>query len=183
MRGIGIVARAWIVVGVFVVLAGGAVAQEEGAWVTFEDQASDGGSVLVEAVFMEDGGFVVIHNQKLYTGPVEESVQGVSAYLEPGTHEEVRVVLDPPIEEDQLLIAMPHRDTDGNERFEYFETNREEDGAYQGEEGAVVDEAFVRVPPQEAVVGPGPLSLGLAWSVASVLVGATRRGQASSMAS
>lgn len=150
--------------------AGGAVAQEEEdrqASVTFHDQTTDGSEVQIASVTTSHGGFVVVHNTKLYTGPVEQSVAGVSQKLAAGTHENVSVPLEPAIEESQTLIAMPHVDSDDDGEFRYFETGRSEDWAYQDESGgAVTDEGEVGV---EAENRPPSPSLAV---VVSLLCGA-----------
>ncbi|WP_115862640.1 DUF7282 domain-containing protein [Halorussus litoreus] len=68
-------------------------------------------------------------------------VLGNSTYLEPGTHENVTVTLDVPIEEDQVLIAMPHLDTNDNQLYEFPEA----DDPYTDDAGAVTDWGEVTV--------------------------------------
>lgn len=111
------------------------------ATVTFTPQGSTGEFVTVDEVVLEDGGFVAIHDETLLDGAVIESSIGVSEYLEPGTHEDVRADLLEPIEEPQTLIAMPHRDTTGDEIFTFIETEGEEDGAYLDADGDAVTDA------------------------------------------
>ena len=116
------------------------------ATVTFSDQTTDGETVVVDEVTMASGGFVVIHDSSLLVGEVIESVIGTSEYLEPGTHENVEVTLDEPLEEDETLIAMPHRDTNDNETFDFVETEGEDDGPYlTADDEPVTDRAVVTV--------------------------------------
>ena len=62
------------------------------ATVSFADQDSDGTTVVVDEVFVSEGGFVTIHDTTLATNPFL-SVVGVSEYLPPGTHRNVEVRL------------------------------------------------------------------------------------------
>ena len=119
---------------------------EPAASVTFSEQETDGTSVVVDEVTMDEGGFVTIHDSSLLEGAVIESVIGVSEYLEAGTHEDVEVEFDEPLEEDDTLIAMPHLDTNDNQEYDFVETEGEEDGPYVTEDGEpVTDDALVTV--------------------------------------
>jgi hypothetical protein len=116
------------------------------ASVTFDNQSSDGTTVTVESITMSKGGFVAIHNT---SGPVI----GVSEYLSAGTHENIEITLfdvlgqdfaeGMALEENQTLIAMPHLDTNGNEKYEFVSSGGSEDGPYTADGSAVVDTAFV----------------------------------------
>ncbi|WP_128478450.1 DUF7282 domain-containing protein [Halorussus pelagicus] len=139
------------------------------ASVTLGDQTSNGTAVVVEEVVVPEGGFVVIHEaESLQTTQMETEmgtetetavgmettamdgqtqqyaagpVLGNSTYLEPGVHEDVTVRLDEPIEADQVLIAMPHMDTNDNQAYEFPET----DDPYTVDGQAVIDWANVTV--------------------------------------
>mgnify|MGYP000498301989 CR=1 FL=1 len=116
------------------------------AYVTFNDQTSDGETVVVENVTLASPGFVTIHNSSLLVGNVIDSVIGTSEYLEAGTHENVTVTLDDPLEESETLIAMPHRDTNDNQTYDFVETDGQEDGPFRMANGEpVTDEAVVTV--------------------------------------
>jgi PGF-CTERM protein len=104
-------------------------------------QPSDGHTVTIDRVDLAAGGFVVVHDASLFAGEVEGSVLGASAYLEPGVHEDVQVTLDTPANESQLLVPMAHRDTDGDETYEFPDA----DGPYTANGSAVVDTAEVSV--------------------------------------
>jgi hypothetical protein len=153
-RFLGVAAAA----GASLTLGGTAVAQESGgssAAATFDDQTSGGGSITVQSATLPEGGYVAIHDASLLDGAVLESVIGVSAYLGPGTHEEVEVSLFEGVEgadfersmleEDQPLIAMPHRETSGNETYDFVATGGEADGPYTADGSAVVDRAAITV--------------------------------------
>ena len=109
------------------------VAQQDGASITFDDQTSNGSSVIIEAVVLPTGGFVVIE------GPAGDRI-GVSEYLEAGEHEDVTVTLDEPLTIDGELVAVAHRDTNMNQEFD-FESDSLEDFAYGTVgDGSVVSE-------------------------------------------
>jgi PGF-CTERM protein len=75
--------------------------------------------VVVDEVNMSAGGYVAIH---LVENGTFGAVIGHSSYLQGNTvHEDVAIVLDEPISENQDLIAMPHRDTDGDQVYEFGE--------------------------------------------------------------
>ncbi|MFC7044240.1 hypothetical protein ACFQH6_01425 [Halobacteriaceae archaeon GCM10025711] len=112
---------------------------------TFEDQTTDGTTVVVASVNVSDGGYVVIHNETLFEGDAVESVVGHSEYLEPGAHENVTVTLDEPLNESQTLVAMPHLDTNDNQTYDFSATNGTEDAPYVENGTPVIDEANVTV--------------------------------------
>jgi len=107
------------------------------ASLAFEDQTTDGETVTVDAVTLQDGGFVTIHDGSVTEGDVFESIRGTSAYLEPGTHENVTVTLSEPVSETTTLVPMAHRDTDGDEAYTFPESDGSADGPYLAG-GAVV---------------------------------------------
>ncbi len=142
----------------------------EPANVTFENQTSNGTVVVVEEVVVPEGGFVVIHEAEGAAQTTTEigtetevetemgtettvaagaetqrytagAVLGNSTYLEPGVHENVTVELDEPLEESQVLIAMPHQDTNDNQQYEFPEA----DDPYTMDGQAVTDWANVTV--------------------------------------
>ncbi|WP_343124879.1 hypothetical protein [Natrinema sp. CBA1119] len=116
------------------------------AYVTFDDQTTDGETVVVENVTIASPGFVTIHDSSLLVGEVFESVIGTSEYLEAGTHEQVEVTLDEPLEEDETLIAMPHRDTNDNQTYDFVESEGQFDGPFlTADDEPVTDDAVVTV--------------------------------------
>jgi PKD repeat protein len=124
------------------------------ASVTFEDQTTDGRTVTVAAVTLPDGGFVTVHDEGLAKGEPFTSVRGTTTYLPPGSHDDVTVVLDDPIEATQRLIAVPYRDTDSDGVYDYVSTGGGEDVPYESARGVVVsDVATVAVnePPRAAL--------------------------------
>ncbi|WP_129113040.1 DUF7282 domain-containing protein [Halegenticoccus tardaugens] len=140
--------------GAAVALGGTAIADEHESTVTFDDQTTDGKTVTVAAATLPEGGFVAIHDERLLDGDALGSVVGVSEYLDEGTHEDVEVALfdvkgvdfeEETLEGDQTLIAMPHLDTDGNEEYDFVETEGEEDGPYTVDDEPVVDDAMITV--------------------------------------
>ncbi|WP_162224262.1 DUF7282 domain-containing protein [Halorussus salinus] len=119
--------------------------EEAEASLTFENQTSNGTVVTISQATLPEGGFVVIHDTSLLDGSVVESVRGVSEYLEPGTHEEIRVTLDEPITESQPLLALAYQDTNDNETFDFVETQGQADAPYTVDEQVVADDAAVTV--------------------------------------
>ncbi|MDG5777087.1 hypothetical protein QA599_11575 [Haloarculaceae archaeon H-GB1-1] len=123
----------------------------EEADVVLRNQMTDGTTIMVDEVDVPEGGFVAIHDTSLLSGAVVESVIGVSDFLEPGEHEDVEITLfDVPgaqfnvsaLQETQALIAMPHRDTNDNQVYDFVTTAGEEDGPYVRSGQAVVDVGF-----------------------------------------
>ncbi|MFB6177180.1 MAG: PGF-CTERM sorting domain-containing protein, partial [Halobaculum sp.] len=111
------------------------------ASVTFDAQTSGGTVFTVDSVFLPEGGYVVLHDERLAEGEAVASVRGNSSYLEPGLHRNVRIVLNESVENATTLTAMAHRETNGNELYEF----PDEDGPYTDAGGAVVDAGNVSV--------------------------------------
>jgi surface glycoprotein (TIGR04207 family)/PGF-CTERM protein len=100
--------------------------------------------VTVDSVYLPDGGFVTIHDGSLQDGDTIGSIRGTSDYLEADTtHTNVVVTLDSPYTEDGTLIAMPHKDTNYNEEYDFVDTEGAEDGPYTDGGEAVVASASV----------------------------------------
>ncbi len=99
------------------------------ASVEFDSQvaADDGTLVVVDSVTLERGGFVAVHD-----GGPGGQVIGVSDYLEPGTHEDVRIRLDvnATVTNRTRLAAVAHADADGNRQFGFVVTDGEVDRPY-----------------------------------------------------
>jgi len=115
------------------------------ASIDFEEQSGDGETVTVSSVTLEDGGFVTVHDASVTEGAVFDSVRGTSEYLGPGTHENVTVTLEEPLEETTTLVPMAHRDTDGDESYTFIESEGSADGPYVAGGGAVVASASYTV--------------------------------------
>ena len=113
------------------------------ASVGFSEQTSNGTTVTVDSVTLQDGGFVTVHDATLLDGETFGSIRGTSGYLGPGTHENVTIALDPALDENTTLIPMAHRDTDGDENYTFEESNGAADGPYLGSGGAVIASASV----------------------------------------
>ena len=103
------------------------------ASVTFDDQDSNGSSVVVQRATLSDGGFLVVHDGS-------GAVLGNSAYLEAGTQSNVEVTLDDPITDTQTLIAMAHTD-DGDRSYEFPDA----DGPYTAGGAPVTDDARITI--------------------------------------
>ncbi|WP_435062542.1 DUF7282 domain-containing protein [Halobaculum sp. EA56] len=136
--------------------AAASVTQAGSAEVTFTNQPTDGDDVVVDEVSLSHDGFVAIHDARLFEGKVIESVIGVTDSLGAGSYEDVRARLfhvkggdfdREELERTQPLVAMPHRDTNGNEEYDFVATGGDHDGPFVRAGGAVVDLAFARVTP------------------------------------
>jgi hypothetical protein len=155
------------------------------ASITFENQTTEGETVVVEEVTLEDDGFVAIHDASLLDGEVVSSVVGVSAYLEAGTHEDVEITLfegvdgttfdQERLEEEGTLIGMPHRDTDGDEEYDFVQNDGGNDDPYTENGEAIVDTATVSVDEEEIEDGddedavfPEPVEVSVAGLTVSV---------------
>lgn len=105
---------------------------------------------------LSDGGFVAVHDgMSLLEGKPVENVIGVSEYLGAGTYRNVRVPLfeDVPgasfdrskLADGQLVVAMPHRDTNSSEVYEFVATEGNEDRPYTKDGRPVINPAVVSV--------------------------------------
>jgi subtilisin family serine protease len=118
------------------------------ARVQVSDQSGDGTAVTVDSVTMSEGGFVVVHDSSLLDGRVAGSVVGSSGYLAPGQSSGVEVSLDEPLESNQPIIAMLHRDTNDNQQFDFPNA----DGPYTANGSAVTNSAQYTLNVQPAEV-------------------------------
>lgn len=111
---------------------GTATASSDVATVTFDDQDARGVTVNVASVYLPDGGFVVIHDDRLLDGDALASVIGNTAYKNPGEYTDLRVPVDPQQISDgeNLLIAMPHRNTNRSRKYDFVTSGGEEDPPY-----------------------------------------------------
>ena len=69
----------------------------------------------IEEISLSDGGFIAVYDSDGFDG----ELLGTSEYLPPGTHSNVVVELDQPIEADQSIRIVPHRDTNDNRQFDF----------------------------------------------------------------
>jgi len=103
----------------------------ENSTVTFDNQTSDGATVVVNQTTMPEGGFIAIHLADNVTAASFNDLENVSigpvignsSYLEAGTHENVTVELNRSINESQPLIAMNHQDTNDNQVYDFPEAD------------------------------------------------------------
>ena len=112
------------------------------ATITMNPQVSqDGDIVVVDEVFLPEGGYVVIHNTS------SGAVIGHAAYFEPGKHEDVDVLLDQRLAGGPNQVqAMAHMDTNGNEVYDFPDA----DGPYIASGEPVTDNAQVSVSAESA---------------------------------
>lgn len=149
-------------------LGGGTVAardgaQTEGAAVTFQNQETDGSTVMVASAALPEGGFVAIHDLTLLQGEVLGSVIGVSELLDAGEHENVEVTLfegvpgaefdQSALEQTQPLIPMPHQNTNENESYDFITSQGEDDGPYTTAGAPVVGLGYAVLPSETTTAG------------------------------
>lgn len=102
-------------------------------------------SVEVEGTYVQDGGFVALHEDS-----PSGDIIGVSDYLEAGFHgnaSPIGIELDSQLSDSTTVVAMPHEDTNGDQQFT-FDPNLGTDTPYtRGDSNTpVVDSARVAVP-------------------------------------
>ncbi|NLV12074.1 DUF7282 domain-containing protein [Haloarcula argentinensis] len=114
----------------------GRIVEAGTASVSISDQESTGSEVVVDSAQLSDGGFIAIH-----AGNASGDVVGNSEYLGAGSHEDVTITLDEPMDEDFTAVAMPHRDTNGNEAYDF----PGDDSPYTSNDSAVTDSANVTI--------------------------------------
>ncbi|WP_255196396.1 DUF7282 domain-containing protein [Halorarius litoreus] len=115
------------------------VGQEPSA--TFADQTTNGTYATIDAAYLPNGGFLTVRDDSLSSGAVFDSVLGVSPYLSAGNHSDVTVRLGDPIAYNQTLIAMPHTDSNGNQQFDFVDSEGAEDGPYVDTDGNVITDS------------------------------------------
>jgi hypothetical protein len=118
------------------------------AAVTMSDQETAGGSVTVDSADLSEGGFVVVLNE---SGRNPGAVRG-AAYLEPGSHEDVHVDVDPGVSDEEELFAQVHLDTNGDQRFDY--DGGLVDRPFENRDGAVLATDSARVTYSEGAATP-----------------------------
>lgn len=69
----------------------------------------------VEEVSLSEGGYVAVYD----VNGLEGELLGTSQYLPPGSHSDVVITLHQEIDTDTPIRLVPHRDTNGNEVFEF----------------------------------------------------------------
>ncbi|QLH79174.1 type II secretion system F family protein [Halosimplex rubrum] len=109
------------------------------AQVTFDDQAMTGETVTVDSVSLSEGGYVTVRART-----ADGEVVGHSEYLAAGSHEDVRIRLESTYSDEMELYAVPHLDTDGDERFGH--TGGSVDRTYPEERTRIYDVAQVQRP-------------------------------------
>ena len=123
-----------------------------GANVTFDDPSTTGETVTVSSVRLSEGGFVAVQNSS-GTGP--DTIRGHSGYLPAGTHEDVTVQLDVPLESDDELFAQAYTDANADRRFEYGDAG-EEDFPYRNRDGNLMGTDSAQVTYTEETATPTP---------------------------
>lgn len=127
----------------------GRIAEAPTASVTFNDQETNGSVVTVASTTLSTGGFVAIHQNN-----ASGEILATSRYLDSGSHSDIQVEVNRPLDSDTTLVAMPHQDTDGDQVFE-FEFGSTVDAPYTENGSAVTHSASVTVVPDLYAGGDG----------------------------
>lgn len=135
-----------------VVVAGGGTATRVRGAVTrppavrITDQTAENPRlVTVDGVTLPDGGFVAVYDASTFGSDPVGSLLGSSGYLPPGEHDGIRVTLAErsAVRDETAVVAVVHRDTDGNRGFDYPRTGGRTDGPYSLGGDPVTDRAVV----------------------------------------
>ena len=127
----------------------GRIAEAPTASVTFNDQETNGSVVTVASTTLSTGGFVAIHQNN-----ASGKILATSSYLDAGSHSDIPIEFNRSLDSDTTLVAMPHRDTDGDQAFE-FEFGSTVDAPYTENGSAVTHSASVTVVPDLYAGGDG----------------------------
>jgi len=104
------------------------------AEVVFEDQESDGTTIVVASVTLPSPGFIAVHgNADGGPGPVI----GNSELLPAGTSTDVTVTLDEPLAATDMVFPMAHIDVNGNGEYNFFPPDDTVDAPAQTADGAI----------------------------------------------
>jgi len=96
------------------------------ASMTVQNPNVENGQLTVDSASVSAGGFVVVHEQD-----ASGTVLGVSPYLAPGSHQDVRITLDEQPSTQRPLVLVAHQDTNENRRLDYnFDRPGETDQPY-----------------------------------------------------
>jgi membrane-bound metal-dependent hydrolase YbcI (DUF457 family) len=108
------------------------------ASVTVRNQTLRGDALTIESARLPEGGHIVIHNDSYLppeSAPLESAV-GITEYLEPGNYSNVEApLINGSVAEDQTLVAVPYRDTNDNQRYDYVASDGFQDTAYENRTG------------------------------------------------
>ncbi|WP_158854403.1 type II secretion system F family protein [Halorhabdus sp. CUG00001] len=115
------------------------VASSPVASLTMQNQQAIGQTVTIDSVSTSEGGFVVVHERTK-----DGQVVGQTGYLPPGEHTNVVVEIDEPIRTQATLVAVPHQDTDDDERLSYAGGSL--DHPYRSSDGAIAVDARIDPP-------------------------------------
>lgn len=100
-------------------------------------------AVTVDSVTLPAGGFVAIYGSPTSEEDLASTLLGASTYLSSGRHEHIRVALDAALPDSREVLAVAHRDDDGDNRFG-FGSSPPVDRPYQGPDlSPVADRATV----------------------------------------
>lgn len=116
------------------------------AAITFDDQSvadETYQAVVVDSTYPPEGGYVVVYNTSESNATAPDSIIGVSGYLDPHEHRNVRIDLDTTLEASQPLLAEVYEETSESGTYQVFDAKEDEPYTHEGEE--VRDSASIRV--------------------------------------
>lgn len=131
--------------------------------IDFDSHESNGTVIEVDELFLPEGGYVAIYDSTSSDEATIGDVIGVSSYLAPGYHEDIEVTLfnvtgatfaQDRLSTNQTLLAVSHRETNGDRTYDFVESNGAYDGPYFIGDTPVAETADVSVsPPTETETG------------------------------
>lgn len=98
--------------------------------IEINSQNSNGESVKIRAVNLEDGGFIGIHKMSYINGQFKDSLIGTSKYIKNGLHENLVINLDKEIKENTTLLSIVYEDSNNNQLFDFPKLNGGGDRPY-----------------------------------------------------
>lgn len=121
--------------------------ETQSASVSVNDTAVEPGqdnisTITVDSAYLSEGGFVTIHDSTLRQGAIFDSIRGTSNYIEAGTAaSDIEVDLDDPYTEDGTAIAVPYKDTNDNEQYDFRSSEGAEDEPYTDENDSLISDS------------------------------------------
>jgi len=121
--------------------------ETQSASVSVSDTALEPGqddisTITVDSAYLPEDGFVTIHDSTLRQGAIFDSIRGTSNYIEAGTAaSDIEVDLDDPYTEDGTAIAVPYKDTNDNEQYDFRSSEGAEDEPYTDENDSLISDS------------------------------------------
>ena len=104
----------------------------------FDEQESDGETLVVDSATLSEGGFVAIYD--------DDELIGVSDYLDDGIHEEIEIEFDDGLDDESTLTAIAYLDTTDTEELEVDSADSTDEPYVDVDGELITDSATVTVP-------------------------------------